>query len=480
MRFIHTIKFRFTLWYLAVLGIALASLSVGAYYYLSNTLYQNLDDSLELRAAQISNVREALVSVAEGQFEEEVGEVVYFYFRSGDQLLYLAPRNIDISINAELVEQAISGQSTFVTTDTTEGTELRVFVTPFIPDRPVMLPPPGVPGPTTTEVNVESAALVIGRPTEDIKQALDRLLHTLLIAVPLTLVAAGGGGVFLARRALKPVDEMTQKARSIEERDLSQRIDVKTKDELGRLAATLNEMFARLEKAFKRQKQFTGDASHELRAPLAIIEAESTLALQKDRTRNDYRRSLETISQEAHRMAHIVDQLLALARAESGEEKISLRKVNIGKLVTDLSAEVEMLCRDRGLNYELGKMENLVVKGDHSKLRQLLLNILDNAMKYTPSGGEISVSVRKEGEWAVAYVRDTGIGIPPEELPHIFERFYRVDKARSRSEGGSGLGLAIAKRIAEIHGGRIEVESQIGVGSTFRVYLPLEVKSEPD
>jgi heavy metal sensor kinase len=480
MRFIHTIKFRFTLWYLVVLGIALASLSVGAYYYLSSTLYQNLDDSLELRAAQISNVREALVSVAEGQFEEEVGEVVYFYFRSGDQLLYLAPRDIDISINTELVEQAISGQSTFATTDTTEGTELRVFVTPFIPDRPVMLPPPGVPGPAATGVNVESAALVIGRPTEDIKQALDRLLHTLLIAVPLTLVAAGGGGVFLVRRALKPVDEMTQKARSIEERDLSQRIEVKTKDELGRLAATLNEMFERLEKAFKRQKQFTGDASHELRAPLAIIEAESTLALQKDRTRNDYRRSLETISQEAHRMAHIVDQLLALARAESGEEKISLRKVNIGKLVTDLSAEVEMLCRDRGLNYKLGKMENLVVKGDRSKLRQLLLNILDNAIKYTPSGGEISVSVRKEGEWAVAYVRDTGIGIPSEELPHIFERFYRVDKARSRSEGGSGLGLAIAKRIAEIHGGRIEVESQIDVGSTFRVYLPLEAKSEPD
>jgi heavy metal sensor kinase len=378
------------------------------------------------------------------------------------------------------VEQAISGQSTFTTTDTTEGTELRVFVTPFIPDRPVMLPPPGVPGPAATGVNVESAALVIGRPTEDIKQALDRLLHTLLIAVPLTLVAAGGGGVFLVRRALKPVDEMTQKARSIEERDLSQRIEVKTKDELGRLAATLNEMFERLEKAFKRQKQFTGDASHELRAPLAIIEAESTLALQKDRTRNDYRRSLETISQEAHRMAHIVDQLLALARAESGEEKISLRKVNIGKLVTDLSAEVEMLCWDRGLNYKLGKMENLVVKGDRSKLRQLLLNILDNAIKYTPSGGEISVSVRKEGEWAVAYVRDTGIGIPSEELPHIFERFYRVDKARSRSEGGSGLGLAIAKRIAEIHGGRIEVESQIDVGSTFRVYLPLEAKSEPD
>jgi heavy metal sensor kinase len=474
MRFIHSIKFRFTLWYLVVLGIALAALSVGAYYYLSRTLYQNLDDSLELRAAQISNIGEVLVSVAEGQFQEEVGEVVYFYFRSGDQLLYLAPRDINVSINTELVEQAISGQSTFATVETTEGTELRVFATPFIPARPVMLPPSGMPGPTATRVNIESAALVIGRPTEDIKQALDRLLHTLMIAVPLTLVAAGGGGVFLARRALKPVDEMTQKARSIEESDLSQRIEVKTKDELGRLASTLNEMFGRLEKAFKRQKQFTSDASHELRAPLAIIEAESTLTLQKDRTRNDYRKSLETISQEAHRMARIVDQLLALARTESGEEKLSLRKVNLSRLVAKLSSDVEMLCRDRGLNYELGQMESLVVKGDRTKLRQLFLNILDNAIKYTPSGGKVSVSVRSEGEMAVVSVDDTGIGIPPEDLPHIFERFYRVDKARSRSEGGSGLGLAIAKRIAEIHGGRIEVESKIGVGSTFRVYLPLD------
>jgi heavy metal sensor kinase len=473
MRFIHSIKFRFTLWYLVVLGIALAALSVGAYYYLSRTLYQNLDDSLELRAAQISNIGEVLVSVAEGQFEEEVGEVVYFYFRSEDQLLYLAPRDINVSINTEMVEQAISGRSTFATVETTEGTELRIFATPFIPARPVMLPPSGMPGPTATRVNIESAALVIGRPTEDIKQALDRLLHTLMIAVPLTLVAAGGGGVFLARRALKPVDEMTQKARSIEESDLSQRIEVKTKDELGRLASTLNEMFGRLEKAFKRQKQFTSDASHELRAPLAIIEAESTLTLQKDRPRNDYRKSLETISQEAHRMARIVDQLLALARTESGEEKLSLRKVNLSRLVSKLGSDVEMLCRDRGLNYELGQMESLVVKGDRTKLRQLFLNILDNAIKYTPSGGKVSVSVHPEGEMAVVSVCDTGIGIPPEDLPHIFERFYRVDKARSRSEGGSGLGLAIAQRIAEMHGGRIEAESKIGAGSTFRVYLPL-------
>ncbi len=474
MKFIHSIKFRFTLWYLVVLGVALAALSVGAYHYLARTLYQNLDDSLELRAAQISNIREVLISVAEGQFEEEVGEVVYFYFHSGDQLLYLAPRDIDVPISTELVEQAITGQSTFATVETTEGMELRLFATPFIPERPVMVPAmPGMPSPAAQRFNIESAVLVIGRSTEDIKQALDRLLRTLAIAVPLTLVAAGGGGVFLARRVLKPVDEITQKARSIEERDLSQRIEVKTKDELGRLASTLNEMIERLEKAFKRQQQFTGDASHELRAPLAIIEAESTLTLHKDRTKSDYRKSLEAISQEAQRMSRIVDQLLGLARADSGKEKLSFRKVNLGRLVTELTSDVEMLCQDKGLDYELGQRENLVVKGDRAKLRQLLLNILDNAIRYTPSGGKISVSVQPEGNMAVVSVSDTGIGIPPEDIPHIFDRFYRVDKAHSRVEGGSGLGLAIAKRITEIHGGKIEVESKVGTGSTFRVWLPL-------
>jgi heavy metal sensor kinase len=473
MSFIRSIKFRFTLWYLAVLGIALASLSVGAYYYLSRTLYQNLDHSLELRSKQLSDIREIFVSVAEGQFEEEIGEVVYFYFHSGDQLIYLAPRDVAIPVSTELVEQAIAGESTFTTVTTSEGVELRIYATPFSPERPVMLPRPDMPEPAASRINIESAALVIGRPTENIKQALDRLLHTLMIAVPVTLVTAGGGGVFLARRALKPVDEMTRKAHSIEESDLSQRLEVKTKDELGRLASTLNEMIERLEKAFRRQQQFTSDASHELRAPLAIVQAESTLALQKKRSPQEYRQSLETISQEIRRMSHIVDQLLTLARADTGKESLSLKKVSLSELISELSLDVKALCEDKGLQFQLGQIEDLTVNGDEIKLRQLLLNLIDNAIKYTPSGGSVAVSADSAGKLAVISVSDTGIGIPVEDLPHIFERFYRVDKARSPTEGGSGLGLAIAQHIAEAHGGRIEVESEVGKGSTFRAYLPL-------
>jgi len=476
MRLIHSIKFRFTLWYLVVLGILLGSLSVGLYFYLSRNLRQNLDDSLRLRAEQLSHIRDILMTVREGRFEEQIGEVISLYFLSDGDLLRLSPEELDLPVSSETIEQAINGQSSFATIETTEGRELRVYIRPISPDIPPFPPgSPERPAPSSVPpvITSQSAALVVGRSTEPIKEALGSLIRTLGIAMPLTLVFAAGGGFFLARRALKPVDQIAQQAQTIEETDLSQRIEIKAKDELGRLASTLNEMIDRLEKAFKRQQQFTSDASHELRTPLAIIEAESTLMLQKDRTNSEYRQSLETISQEAHRIAHLVDQLLTLARADAGKEKLPLKEVNLNELISELSSDIEILCRDKGLEFQLNQAEDLMVNGDDAKLRQLFLNLLDNAIRYTPSGGSISVSVYREGQMAVVSISDTGIGISQEDLPHIFARFYRVDKVRSPSEGGSGLGLAICKQIAEGHRGRIEVQSEFGRGSTFSVFLPL-------
>ena len=278
--------------------------------------------------------------------------------------------------------------------------------------------------------------------------------------------------MFLARRAFKPVDQISQTARDIGERDLSQRIEVNTQDELGRLASTLNQMIERLQKAFKRQQQFTGDASHELRTPLAVIQAESSLALQKERSASAYQKSLETITQEAHYMSSIIDRLLTLARADDGKDQLAFQEVNLGKLIQDLGTDAEILCQEKGLGFQLGETRDLVVKGDEAMLRQLFFNLLDNAIKYTPSGGTVSVSSLTEGQMAVVAITDTGIGMAPEDIPLIFERFYRVDKARSRVGGGTGLGLAISQRIAEAHGGKIEVESQVGKGSTFTVSLP--------
>jgi len=462
MNFFHSIKFRFTIWYLLVLAILLAALSAGVYFYLSRSLYGNLDNSLELRSAQLQSLPEILESINQGEFEQELGEIVILYFYSGGQLVEVSPRGTSISVPSEAISQAIAGASSFATIQTAQGEGLRLLAVPMIISIPG--PPPGI----------QPAALIIARSTKQIDQALAGLVRTLGTAGPLALAFAAVGGIFLARRALEPVDKISQTAQEIEENDLTRRINVNTKDELGRLAATLNEMIGRLERAFQRQKQFTSDASHELRAPLAVIEAESTLALQKERPSGDYRQSLETISQESRQMSSLIDQLLTLARADAGKEQWNFAEVDLGKLIINLSADVEVLCQEKGLSFHLGRTENLVVKADEARLRQLFMNVLSNAVRYTPNAGTVSISLRREGQMAVVAVTDTGIGIPAEEIPFIFERFYRVDKARSRTEGGAGLGLAISRHIAEAHGGRIDVESQVGVGSTFSVWLPLQ------
>jgi len=462
MSFIHSIKFRFTMWYLLVLAVLLIALSAGVYFYLSRSLYRSLDDSLELRSTQLSSIPAILESIRQGEFQEELGEFVILYFYSGDQLMEMSPQGISIPLSDEFISQAIAGASLFTTIQTEDGEGLRLLAVPI--NISILGPPPGI----------QPAALIIARSTKQIDQALAGLLRTLIIAVPLALALAAAGGIFLARRALKPVDKIAQTAQEIEESDLSRRINVNTKDELGRLAATLNEMIGRLEKAFQRQKQFTSDASHELRTPLAVIEAESTLALQKERPSSDYRQSLEIISQESRQMSSLIDQLLTLARADAGKEQWNFTEVDLGKLIGNLSTDVEVLCQEKGLSFQLGQSQDLVVKGDEARLRELFMNLLDNAIKYTPAPGTVSVSFRREGQMAVVAIMDTGIGIPAEDIPFIFERFYRVDKSRSRAEGGSGLGLAICRHIAEAHGGKIEVESQVGVGSTFSVWLPLQ------
>ena len=461
MSFIHSIKFRFTIWYLLVLAVLLGALSAGVYFYLSRSLYRSLDDSLELRSQQICSVPPVLESIWHGEFQEELGEIVMLYFYTGSELVQVSPPEMSVSLSQEFIYEAINGRSSFATIEAADGQGLRLLAVP------IHLGIPGLP------LSSQPGALIIGRSTKQIDQALHGLVRTLAIADALALAVAAGGGIFLARRALKPVDKIAETAQEIGETDLSRRINVNTKDELGRLAATLNAMIGRLEKAFQRQKQFTSDASHELRAPLAVIEAESSLALQKERPPSDYRQSLETISQESKQMSSLIEQLLTLARADAGKEQWNFTDVNLGRAITNLSADVEVLCQEKGLSCQLGQIQDLVVKGDAARLRELFMNLLDNAIRYTPAPGTVSVSLHREGEMAIVAIKDTGVGIAAEDMPFIFERFYRVDKARSRAQGGTGLGLAICRYIAEAHGGKIEVESQVGVGSTFSVWLPL-------
>ena len=459
MRFIESIKFRLTIWYMGILCILLLIFTVMAYLMLSHSLYQSLDDSLKLGATELENsleVDNSSIGSENDQFDfaGQPSELVLLYDDSG-HLLQRWGKTMDVPQINTLVEQALAGQSLFTTGKADNGEGIRLYTAPL-----------------KDELGIY-AAVVVGRSPSNVQDVMEKFKYILIFAVLATVALAGGGGLFLANRAFKPVERITRTAQEIEENDLSKRIEVHGEDELGKLASTLNEMIARLERAFHRQRQFTADASHELRTPLSVIQAESTLALQKKRTESDYRKSLELISLDAAHMSTLIDRLLFLARTETGKEPLNLESVNLKELLTGLASETKALCQGKGLLFKLGTLENLVMKGDGVYLKQLFLNLLDNAMRYITSGGTISISMVRSGENAVIAIKDSGIGIPEEHIPHIFERFYRADMARSRAEGGAGLGLSISQHIAEMHGGKIEVESQVGQGSTFSVFLPL-------
>lgn len=450
MKFLKSIKLRLTAWYVLVIVLLLVIFGATAYIMLSSNLYKNLDQALQLRAGSIKDsltIEDDFFS-----FRQRADEIVYFYDANGNASVK-SGISADFTDISKAIHDAINGQSTFLSRETTDQQEMRLYAVPF------------------NDAGV--AAILVGRSTADLKAILDTFIRILGISTGVIILLAGAGGIFLSNKALEPVDSITKTALAISERDLSQRIKVTGEDELGRLASSLNEMIERLESAFQRQRQFTADASHELRTPLAIIEAESTLALNKKRTDMEYEKSLELISQETSFMSTLVDKLLFLARTDAGDDHQNIEDFNLYQLLSLLYTDIEVLAREKEINFKTRPLFSLTVKGDKIKIRQLFLNILENAIKYTPAGGRISVSAEEKNGMAVVAIKDTGIGIPAEHLPHIFERFYRADKARSRAEGGAGLGLAIAKQIAGVSGGDIDVESEVGKGSTFYVSLPI-------
>ena len=473
MGIVSSIKFKFTLWYLLVLTLLLVGLSVATYAYLSRSMYESLDDSLVVRAERLRGDRSVIETIAQGAFEEELGEVVVLYFERNGEIYSVSRRDIQIELDPVSVKNAIQGQSEFNTLAVEGVGNIRFRLVPFNSDRPVPVLLRRRPRPVAADLSIQSAALAVGQPTKHIEGSLNELLRMVFVAFPLTLIVAGVGGVFLARRALKPVEMMAQTAREIEETDLSQRVDVNARDELGQLAATLNQMLERLESAFRRQREFTADASHELRTPLSVIQAESTLALQRQRRPEDYQSSLETISDEAEHLSQIIERMLVLARADSGTGQIAFEKVELDGLLKKVGETMAILSQEKGLHWALRLNGPFTVKGERGLLTQLFLNLADNAVRYTSHDGEVSIATDGVDGTALVSVSDSGVGIATDHIPHIFERFYRVDTARSRSDGGSGLGLAICKQIVELHGGQIDVHSRVDKGSTFTVRLPL-------
>jgi heavy metal sensor kinase len=315
-----------------------------------------------------------------------------------------------------------------------------------------------------------------GLSLDDVQQTLAAFRWTLALALPVTLALASVVGLFLASRALRPVDQITRAAQSISAQDLSRRLNLDLPDdELGRLARTFDAMIARLDEAFRRQRRFTADASHELRTPLTIIKGDLSLALARPRDADYYRQVLAEADEEVDHMSHLVERLLALARADAEGLPLHRQMVNLSDLLADLIEQTRPLAEAKGLPLTAQIAPGLIANVDPDAVTQVVLNLLENAIKYTPSG-RVRLSAHLAGpdkrEIRIA-ISDSGSGIPAEHLPHIFDRFYRVDRARSRELGGVGLGLSIARELARAHGGDVTVHSVSGEGSTFAVHLPL-------
>ena len=453
-----SVRLRLTLWFTAILGASLFLFAASAEVLMSRSLYRGLDESLVTIAAQAeSNLESEDGQIAAPDDTEEVfssaGDLVLAIDGDGRVLWGWGTYGQLTGLDS-IVGMANDGGTAFVTVQSADGQDYRVLANSL-----------GDEGATRS-------VLVVGRSTADVKNVLASLREVAILAVLITIGLAGAGGAFLSSRALKPVEEIARTAQEIQGSDLSRRIEVKSNDELGRLSEILNQMIARIERAFNRMGQFTGDASHELRTPLAVVRAEATLALHRQRGGADYREALDTISHEAEYMGGLLDRLLRVARMDQGAAPDVRESVSLRRLLDGILTGMATLYRESGITVIRDGDSDAVVLGDPVELRELFVNLLDNARKFTPRGGTVTVSLARGDSTVVASIRDTGIGIAEEHLPHIFEDFYRVDKARSRAAGGTGLGLSISRRIAEAHGGHIEVESTPGHGSIFRVVLP--------
>jgi heavy metal sensor kinase len=325
-------------------------------------------------------------------------------------------------------------------------------------------------------VSAGGVPLVLGvaDPQRKFEGVLGSFTVVLLTSMLAILGVATLGGIWLGRRALAPVARITDDARAIGERSLSARLAVpQSGDELQQLSETLNAMLGRIDESFTRTRQFTADASHELRAPMTLISTAAQFALRRERTRDELLDSLRKILRESQHTTALIDDLLQLARGDAGREDAPLTPLDLAPLVREAADQAQAIgaARQIAVDWHLDR-DTCPVRGDGMQLRRLLLILVDNALKYTPAGGRVSLHAKTGDSDVSIGVADTGPGIAAADLPHVFERFWRADKVRSRESGGTGLGLAIAKQIADRHRGRIDVQSEVGRGTVFTVHLP--------
>jgi heavy metal sensor kinase len=454
------LRVRLAAWYFVVLFLAFGAFSVLAFLEVRGSIHSAVDEGLRDRAADIQELLEREGSAEQVKRELAAGSSV----RGEDDILEIAETHGEwaySSVSAlryglQLTRPGKSGPRFEFCTIYSKGMPLRLLNGQLHA------------GDKTFDVQIAA-------PMDDFYDAVNRFGLLLLFSVPLLLLVASAGGYWLSRKAVAPVGEIAQAAQSISEHELSKRLPVpQTGDELQSLSETLNEMFGRLERAFKRVTQFTADASHELRTPVALMRTRTEVALRKPRSEGEYRETIARIHQELERTSALIENLMTLARADSGNAELPVASTNLNEVLVEISEPARLLAETKSIQFVQGLPEApLFVSGNAPSLRRLFLILIDNAVKYTPPRGHVSVVLDVSDGAAVPEIRDTGVGISPSDLPHIFERFYRADESRSRDSGGTGLGLSIAKWIVEAHQAKISVVSKVGEGSVFRVQIPL-------
>jgi heavy metal sensor kinase len=454
----RSIRFRLTSWYAGILVLTFAAVGIGVWVEIRDSINDTVDKELRFRLQAMRDYLHRQDSGDQGPLMDLFEDVAFApmgtRFRIADAAghwLYQSPGTA--GWNAPRTPAGALPKRGRVETVNVGGKPIRVLsaaAAPFV--------------------------VQIGSPVDEFAEMLDAFTWAALLASPVLLLLASAGGYWMSRRALSPVERIARTASEIEARNLSERLPVPgTRDELDHLSQTLNAMLGRLEDSFRRVTQFTADASHELRTPIAIIRTTAEVTRRKPRTEKEYQEALDRILAESERTTGLLEDLMLLARADAGAADMSAEPVALAEVMQTACADVGILAEKAGITMKIEWSEPCVVSGDRQALRRLLLILLDNAIKYSRPAGEVRVhlaTAQCNGRTvAVIEVKDGGVGISPEDLPHLFDRFYRASKDRSRKVDGVGLGLSIAQSIVRGHGGEIQVESKPGAGSTVRVQL---------
>jgi heavy metal sensor kinase len=495
-----SVRARLTLWYTGILAIALVAFALAGYFFLSYTLNRRTDDALgemaNAFAATLANeeadshageANAARVEDAKSSPDEAVKEAVsQNQFRDYRIIVYTETRR-------EVAASAVArNRNQRDRTRTPEVSKISGVLDAVA----------GTPGSALYFATLKDSAdsdehyrvvgrrllargspytLIVLRSLHDQEDLLERASYALMVAVPLALLLASIGGYFLARKSLAPVVRMSATAARIGAANLHERLPVANeRDELGRLALVINGVLTRLDTSFEQQRRFMADASHELRTPIAIMRSEAEVALSEPETSNAaLRESIAIFKDETKRLTGIVEDLFMLARADAGQYKLTPKEFYLDELAGEVTRAVRTLAAEKELTLHLDAGNEMPFRGDENLLRRLLLNLVDNAIKYTPKGGAVTVSCQRDGKRYLITISDTGPGIPAEAQPHIFDRFYRADSARSRAEddsagltSGAGLGLSIARWVAEAHDGTLELLHSSEAGSVFQLVLP--------